>query len=240
LPSNGAVEHPTKCETVRIDAESHDPARTLIHHDQGPKGPQRGRLTPEQIHAPEAILEIVGAMKEVVASAIDSDGRQTFPREWNNEYMDLPILDPTKQHRPTRTPEQLSQVIQQAEGRYRIMYALAAGFGLRAGELLAIKLDPYSEDHTTVTPDCKTIHVRKSIRGTKEQKPETKNSANAIGYGAHSGVQKPCTLVREKDGYGVVWRLTEKHGHENRQIQEFSERIEPNACWPAAERVDSG
>src|SRR5215469_12554306 len=34
LPSNGAVEHPTKCDTIdhsRMDAEANDPARVLIH-----------------------------------------------------------------------------------------------------------------------------------------------------------------------------------------------------------------
>jgi integrase len=60
------------------------------------------------------------------------------------------------------------------------MYALAAGSGLRAGELLAIKLDPYSEDHTTITPDCKTIHVRKSVWGTNEQKPKTANAVRSV------------------------------------------------------------
>ncbi len=39
--------------------------------------------------APKSIIEIVGVMKEVVASAIDGGGRQMFPREWNHEYLDL-------------------------------------------------------------------------------------------------------------------------------------------------------
>jgi hypothetical protein len=37
------------------------------------------------------------------------------------------------------------------------------------GKALAIKLDAYSEDHSTITPDCKTIHIRKSVRGTSER-----------------------------------------------------------------------
>lgn len=57
--------------------------------------------------APKTIVEIVGVMKEVVASAIDSDGRRMFPGEWNHEYMDVPIVDPQKQHRPTLTPAQV-------------------------------------------------------------------------------------------------------------------------------------
>ena len=50
LPWNGAVEDPTECgaiERSRIDAETNDPARVLIHDHQDPVGPQRGRLAPE-------------------------------------------------------------------------------------------------------------------------------------------------------------------------------------------------
>lgn len=124
----------------------------------------------------KTIVEIIGAMKEVVASAIDGNGRQMFPREWNHEYMDVPVVDPKKQHRPTLTSAQVTEVIKTAGRRYQVLYALLAGTGLRIGEALAIKLDPYSEDHTTISSDCKTINVRKSVRGTKEQKPKTDNA----------------------------------------------------------------
>ena len=61
MPSNGAVEHPTECDAIdraRVDAEPNDPARVLIHDDQDPVGPQRGRLAPEQIYAPEAVFHV--------------------------------------------------------------------------------------------------------------------------------------------------------------------------------------
>ena len=61
LASNGAVEHPTECDPIdraRTNPEPDDPARVLIHHDQDPVGPQRCRLTPEQIHAPEAVFHV--------------------------------------------------------------------------------------------------------------------------------------------------------------------------------------
>jgi len=61
LPSNGAVEHPTESDTIdlsRMDAETNDPARVLIHDHQNPVGPQRGRLAPEQIHAPETVFHV--------------------------------------------------------------------------------------------------------------------------------------------------------------------------------------
>ena len=50
LSSNGAVEHPAKCETIDgsgMDAEPNDAARVLIHDDQDPVGPQRGRFASE-------------------------------------------------------------------------------------------------------------------------------------------------------------------------------------------------
>jgi hypothetical protein len=47
LPSDGAVEHATECDTIDragMDAEPYDPARILIHDDQDPMGTQRWRL----------------------------------------------------------------------------------------------------------------------------------------------------------------------------------------------------
>ncbi len=61
LPSNGTVEHPTKCGPIDrscMDAEANDPARVLIHDHQDPVGPQSSRFAPEQIHAPEAVFRV--------------------------------------------------------------------------------------------------------------------------------------------------------------------------------------
>src|SRR6202008_4313096 len=61
LPTNGAVEHPTECDTINrsgMDAEPNDPARALIHDHQAPVGPLCCRLAPEQIHAPEAVFHV--------------------------------------------------------------------------------------------------------------------------------------------------------------------------------------
>jgi hypothetical protein len=41
-----------------MDAEANDPASVLIHDDQDPVGPQRGRLALEQIHAPQAVFHV--------------------------------------------------------------------------------------------------------------------------------------------------------------------------------------
>src|SRR5450759_4927609 len=61
LPSNGAVEHPAKCDTIddsSMDAEPNYPAGILIHDNQNPVGSQRSRFAPEQIQTPEAVFHV--------------------------------------------------------------------------------------------------------------------------------------------------------------------------------------
>jgi integrase len=45
---------------------------------------------------------------------------------------------------------------------------------------LAIRIEDYSEDHTTISSDCKTIHVRKSVWRDKEQAPKTDNAIRDV------------------------------------------------------------
>src|SRR5450631_599884 len=45
-------------EAAGMDAEANDPARVLIHDDQDPVGPQRGRFAAEQIHTPETVFHV--------------------------------------------------------------------------------------------------------------------------------------------------------------------------------------
>ena len=42
------------------------------------------------------------------------------------------------------------------------------------------------EDHTTISSDCRTIHVRKSIWNGKEQKPKTENAIRSGRYSNNS------------------------------------------------------
>lgn len=128
---------------------------------------------------PKTIVEIVGVAKWVVASAIDTNGKQKFPREWNHDFMDLPVVESDKQDRPTVDAEHVAACIQKATSeRYRTLYALLAGTGLRIGEALAIHIE--DGNHTTISPDCKTIHVRTSIWQGTEQEPKTPAAKRSI------------------------------------------------------------
>jgi integrase len=87
-----------------------------------------------------------------VASALNEDGEQLYPRQWNHEFMDLPIV--TDQHRPTFTSEVVAAIVQMAKGRYRMLYALCAASGMRIGEALGLEIDKHILDAG------QTIHLR--------------------------------------------------------------------------------
>jgi integrase len=130
--------------------------------------------------APKTIVDIVAVAKMVVASARDDNGRRLYPREWNHEFIDLPVVKSKDQDTPTVEAGEISDILPQAGGRHRVLYALLSGTGLRIGEALAIRLEGYSEDHTTISSDCKTIYVRKSVWRGREQAPKTDNAIRDV------------------------------------------------------------
>jgi integrase len=50
----------------------------------------------------------------------------------------------------------------------------------RADEVTAIRVKPYSGGHSTISPDCRTIYVRKSVRHGVEQDPKTVTAVRDI------------------------------------------------------------
>ena len=94
LPSNGTVEHPTKCGTIdrsRMDAEADDPARVLIHDHKDPMGPQRSRFAPEQIHAPEAVFHVPQERQPGGAIGVLCRSVVTGENPANDVFVDLDV-----------------------------------------------------------------------------------------------------------------------------------------------------
>jgi integrase len=129
--------------------------------------------------APKSISNYVGLVKLVVASALDKDGEQLFPRKWNHEFIDLPIVE--KQHQPTFTAETITAIVQKAYGTERVLYALLAGSGLRIGEALGLEVKHFSED-------CQTITVEQSCWEGDIQTPKTRNAYRQVNI--NSGLAK--------------------------------------------------
>ena len=112
-------------------------------------------------------------VKMVVASAVNSEGEQIHPRKWNSEFIGLPIVDPTKQRRPTVTEAELGEILASAKGRYVVLFALLAGTGLRIGEALGLK-------PIDLSPDYRVLYVRRSIWHGQEQQPKTPNAVREV------------------------------------------------------------
>ena len=85
---------------------------------------------------------IIHVLQSVIASFVNDEGEQVHTRTWNAHFIGLPVVNPKKQNRPTRTTKEIEKILAAVAGRYRVIYALLAGSGLRIGEALAIRLGP--------------------------------------------------------------------------------------------------
>ena len=124
--------------------------------------------------ADKTIVTYFQVVKAVVASAVNKEGEQLHSRNWNLNHIGLPIVNERKQSKPAFTAREVEQIVSRAAGRYRILFALLAGSGLRIGEALGLKVG----DH--VSADCKTLYVRQSVWNCKEQDPKTENAVRDV------------------------------------------------------------
>ena len=123
--------------------------------------------------SPQSIVLHASVVKMVVASAVDADGNQIYPRPWNHNFVGMPIVDPTKQHRPTVTQAELEEILAALNSRYTVLVALLAGTGLRIGEALGVQVGDF-------TDDCRVLHVRRSIWHGQVQTPKTSNAVRIV------------------------------------------------------------
>jgi integrase len=116
--------------------------------------------------APKTIVTYTQVVKMVVASSVNSEGDQIYPRKWNHDFVGMPIVQKEKQPRPTVTEAEVVGILTKANPRYAPLFALLAGTGLRIGEALALK-------KADLAPDCRMLFVRRSMWRGREQEPKT-------------------------------------------------------------------
>lgn len=121
---------------------------------------------------PKSILNIVAIVKAVVASAVDEEGEQMFPRKWNHDYIDLPEV--AEQNTPVFSEGSVSGIVGAATGWHRALYALLAGSGLRAGEALGLEIEKHCAE------DFQTLVIRQSVWRGAVQAPKTPNAYRTI------------------------------------------------------------
>ena len=86
----------------------------------------------------------------------------------------MPRVNAKKQNRPTFTDKQVSQIVERAEGQYRVLFAVLAASGLRISELLGLRIE-------NVLDDCYRLRIiEKNYAGRQEDRLKTVNAERIV------------------------------------------------------------
>jgi integrase len=121
--------------------------------------------------APKTLLNYLGVVKMVVASAVDDDGEEVYPVKWKHDFMDIPEVG--EQHTPSFTSDEVNALLGASTGQHAILFALLAGTGLRIGEALALRVEDVGDRVIRVA------HGLSSVTG-ELQSPKTKNGVREV------------------------------------------------------------
>jgi len=145
----------------------------------------------------KSISTFFGLVKMVVASAVNSEGEEMFPRKWDHEFIELPVVDSTEQRRPTFSSKSIELMLNNvtpgsikkladpkaaeekvedntSNATLRMLIILAAASGMRLGEILGLSNSNVSEDGTVLTI------IEKVYRGEVQDFLKTKNGKRLV------------------------------------------------------------
>ncbi len=108
--------------------------------------------------SPKTIENYLQVRKMVVASVIDDDGNQVYPRKWNHEFIDVPVVEQSEQNRPSFSREIMAGLAKYRHPREQMLFVLAGAGGLRIGEALGVEIGKH------LSSDCSTIIVEQKAR----------------------------------------------------------------------------
>ena len=130
---------------------------------------QAGKLSAKTIGTYSQVV------KMVVASAMDKEGEEIYPRKWNNKFMDMPIVEKAKQNTPCFSPEIMSGLTALKKERERMVFILCGAAGLRIGEALGLEIDKH------VSSDFLTISIEQKARQAKiEERLKTASALRRV------------------------------------------------------------
>jgi integrase len=110
----------------------------------------------------------------VVNSAEDAEGNPLYPYKWDADKLDLPVVETSKQRRPSITSETMTELAKAKNSNYRMLFILAASTGCRIAELLGLEVKDLLDDFTTI----RVVQQAKGARIIPELK--TLNSARFV------------------------------------------------------------
>lgn len=125
----------------------------------------------------QTITNYTQVLKLVVASAVDQEGEEIYPRKWNHKFVDMPVILKEEQNTPCFSPETMSSLATYP-WKYewmRVLVILCAAAGLRIGEILGLEIDKH------ISPDFRTLSIKQKVRNAKvEARVKTKNSYRKV------------------------------------------------------------
>jgi integrase len=125
--------------------------------------------------SPKSIDTYSQVVKMVVASAVNDEGEEIYPRKWNHEFIDMPIVEEEKQNTPTFSSEVMTGLASWKKERERMIFILCGAAGLRIGEALGIEINKH------VSHDFLTISIAQKIHhGRVEQRLKTANGGRQV------------------------------------------------------------
>jgi integrase len=122
----------------------------------------------------KTIVEYFKTFQKVIASATDDRGNQLHPRNWNLAFIGLPKVNKRKQHCPTLMADEITHIVANVKGKYRVAAALLAGSNIRISELLALRIEKHISD------DSSTLFIRQQRRKRGVGVTETLKTPAAI------------------------------------------------------------
>lgn len=175
--------NPVRSATVRIYQSYLDahilPFFSSWRLDEIDNGAVKGFISVLNKHdlSPSTINQVFNVVKAVIASAVDSDGNERYPRKWNHDFLDLPVVNKHDVDAPIVTPEQVNAAILSTSGQFQAMLVLLAASGLRVGEALALQghlTEHYANGFSFWEPETATIHVKSTlVSGKVAPQPKT-------------------------------------------------------------------
>lgn len=124
---------------------------------------------------PATIKDIVGVAKLVVASVVDKEGEQVYPRHWSNKLMDIPRVVKKNQNTPCFNSEIMSGLARWYNRKMRTLFILCAASGLRISEALGLDIGKHFSD------DFSTIRVEQQApRGQISNRLKTESSGREV------------------------------------------------------------
>ena len=142
--------------------------------------------------SPKTIDTYSQVVKMVVASAVNDEGEEIYPRKWNHEFIDMPVVEEEKQNTPTFSSDVMTGLARWKKRRERMIFVMCGAGGFRLGEALGIEIDKH------ISPDFLTIFVQQKIHNGRLEPSDLrgKDRQRVVNHGQRAIRWQVLVLVR--------------------------------------------